>query len=108
MKMNKKEENILKKYFSIYKNEYSNGFDYELEQWTSGGVDMLIYIDGTSEESVTTQFINYIDNFDIDEEIDLYRQDKRYRDVFTIRQSLSDFEDWLNFCENIKNELLET
>lgn len=106
MKMTKKEKKILKKYFGIYINKNSDGIDYTLEQWTDGGVDMLIYIDGRDKKTVTEQFIEYIENFDIDEEIDIYRQDKSYREVFTISRSLYDFESWIKYCENIKDELL--
>ena len=106
MRMTKKEEKILKKYFNIYTCKNDDSINYELEQWTDGGVDMIIYIDGTDKKTVTEQFIEYVENFDIDEEIDIYRQDKSYREVFTISRSLHDFESWIKYCENIKDELL--
>lgn len=46
-------------------------------------------------------------NFDIDEEIDIYRQDEEYKKVFTIRQSVEDFEDWVNWLNDISKELIK-
>lgn len=106
MRMTKKEKRILEKYFNIYTSKNSDGITYELEQWTDGGVDMLIYIDCRDNKTVTEQFIDYIENFDIDEEIDIYRQDESYKEVFTISRSLHDFESWIEYCKNIKNELI--
>lgn len=102
MKLTNKEKKIFKQNFGIYEDEYF----YELEDWTASGVNMLIYLDKNEKTSATEQFIRYIDNFDIDEEIDIHRQDKRYRDVFSIRQSLEDFEDWINWLKHIYKELV--
>lgn len=100
MKLNKKEYKLLGEYFGIYEDE--NG--YELEQWTDGGVDMLIYLNKESDKTLLEQFKDYIEYFDIDEEIELYRESKQYRSIFTIRQSLNDFEKWLDWCEEICKE----
>ena len=67
----------------------------EVEKWTNGGVDMVI----TLIPFTPDEFIRYVDDFDIDEEIDFYRNDKSYKNTFTIRQSLEDFT---NFYENLK------
>lgn len=103
MKITKEEEKILNKRFNIYEDE----FDYELEDWTNGGVNMIIYIDKRKKENLKEQLLEYIDNFDIDEVIDLYRQDERYRNDFTIRESLKDFEDWIKSMEILLEELEE-
>ena len=95
--MKKKEKKILEKYFDYVENDY-------LETWTNGGVDMIIYLD-SNKKSIKEIIEEYIDNFDIDEEIDLYREDKRYRENFTIRESLEDFENWLKYLKNVCNEL---
>lgn len=95
--MTNKEKLILEDRFNIY--ECENG-EIELETWTNGGVNMFIYLDTTSEETITQQFRNYFDNFDIDEEIDIHRQGEDYKDRFTITESVEDFEnyvDWLRF-----------
>ena len=101
MKLTKKERKIFEENFNFY--EDSNTI--ELEAWTNGGVDMLIYLDKEEETTATTQFINYIDNFDIDEEIDIYRQDIRYKNAFSITESVKDFENWLIWLKEIENQL---
>lgn len=99
--MNNKEREILEKYFNIDDSELNC---IELEAWTNGGVDMLIYFDSTNKH-VADALEEYIDNFDIDEEIDMYRQQEDYRDAFTIRESLEDFTNWITFIKNIIKEL---
>ena len=99
--MNKRQERILKDNFNIYKD--NNNWD--LEQWTNGGVDMFINID--TNNNIIKELEQYLDNFDIDEEIDIYRQDKRYREAFTIRESVKDFEDWVEYIKEIIKLLYE-
>ena len=101
MKMTKKEKNIFNKHFKIYEDADC----YELEDWTSGGVDMIIYLDKNESETATEQFKTYTDNFDIDEEIDIHRQAEDYKQAFRITESVRDFEDWLEYCKNILKEL---
>lgn len=103
MKMNKKERKILEEKFSIYEDE--NG--YELEDWTSGGVDMIIYLHKEDDRfnSITEQFRYYVESFDIDEEIDIHRQAEDYRNAFSCRESVRDFEDWAEYIEDIAKEL---
>ena len=100
--MTNKEKLILEDKFSIY--DCRNG-EIELETWTNGGVNMLIYLDTTSEETITQQFRNYVDNFDIDEEIDLHRQSKDYKDMFTITESVDDFRDYVEWLKCILTDL---
>ena len=61
---------------------------FELEMWTNGGVDMVIYLSPFTAD----EFIKYVDEFDIDEVINNHLQDKMYRNSFSIRDSLTDFE----------------
>ncbi|WP_301196548.1 hypothetical protein [Duncaniella muris] len=62
----------------------------EVENWTDRGVDMVITLMPFSIESME----EFYEGFDIDEEIDLLRQDDRYRKAFRISDSLRDFEKW--------------
>lgn len=85
--------------------EYFNVMEHEdcveLETWTKGGVNMIIVLHKENGLYID-QFNEYRENFDVDEEIDVYRQDQHYKDSFTIRQSLEDFEafeKWLNEIE---------
>ena len=100
MKITSEERKILENHFSIFENE-SN---YELETWTNEGVDMVITIKkdgGTLLEQLT----EYIDNFDIDSEIDMYRENEEYRNNFTIKESIEDFEDYISNIKDLIEEL---
>lgn len=103
MKINEKERGILERYFDIHENDDS----YELENWTDGGVNMIIYISKCNGKSVLEQLQEFVRDFDLDEEVDLYRQDKSYKENFTIKESVADFENWLNLLGTIIDSLLE-
>ena len=101
IKITEKEREIIERYFNVCENE-----EYiELEMWTDGGVDMLIYINQNEHDNILSGIEEYIDSFDIDEEIDIYRQDKYYRENFTITQSVKDFEDYITTLKNVCDEL---
>ncbi len=104
MKINKKQLEILKKHFSISEGEKGYG----LEEWTCGGVDMIIYIDKTSNDNLIKQLTDYVENFDIDSEIDMHRESEDYKNAFTIRESIHDFERWVDFIWSVIHELEET
>lgn len=75
--------------FCAHEQDVHNGI-LELETWTRGGVNMLMYL-----EPITIQsFEEQVNSFDVDEEIEVHRQDDRYRRDFTIRESLEDFEEY--------------
>lgn len=73
----------------------------ELNTYTKGGVNMLITLKSPMVES----FQEYVDMFDVDEEIDLHREADMYKHNFTIRQSLDDFEDYLELMKELLKEL---
>ena len=95
MKITSKEREILEELFNI--SEGTN--EIELESWTDGGVDMFITIDKNSYNTLLEQLKEFVENFDIDEEIEIYRQDTDYRRNFTIRESINDFENWVDYIE---------
>lgn len=99
--MNKKIREILEKHFNIYENSTA----YELENWTDGGVDMFINID--KDKNIIEELEKFIENFDIDEEIEILRQNDDYKMNFTIKESLNDFENWLENIKDIIKELRE-
>lgn len=105
MKITKKQMEILEENFNVDETEYSNGKYLSLEQWTNGGVDMFIELD--MKEDLIKGIENYIENFDIDDEIDLYRESKDYREHFRITESVRDFEDWVEFINDIIKQLRE-
>jgi len=89
------------KEFNVYLFEQDNEQCAELESWTVGGVDMIISLVPFTKEN----FIEYVNDFDIDEEIELNRQNEAYRKAFTISQSVTDFTNYFNELDNIKDEL---
>lgn len=104
MKYNKKQFNILSKHFSIY-----NDSKYmELHYWTNGGVNMVIYISHTSNDSLVKQFYHYIAFFDVDAEIDILRQDSRYRTAFRISDSLKDLNEYVKDMKSVLKELRDS
>ena len=93
MKITSKEREILEELFNI--SEGTN--EIELESWTDGGVDMFITIDKNSYNTLLEQLKEFVENFDIDEEIDIHREDENYKRNFTIRESITDFENWFTY-----------
>lgn len=100
LSIEEKQLQLLGNYFNIDNSNYEDGKYLELEAWTNGGVDMIIEID-LQKNDIITELENYIENFDIDEEIDLYRQDKNYKANFTITESVKDFEGWIEWIKQI-------
>lgn len=87
---------------------------YELDTYTECGVNMNIFLDFRGEEekvllpsAFCEKFIRYINDIDIDEEIDLHRQMRNYKDTFTIRESVKDFESWLEGLKDLHQKLQE-
>lgn len=72
----------------------------EVESWTDAGVDMIIALMPFNLHELE----QYCDTFDIDEEIDISRQDETYRNMFSISQRLEDFTKWIN---NLKRDIKE-
>lgn len=99
---NKKFMETIEEFFGIW---YGDDKTVELETWTDGGVNMHIILDN-EKESYLKQFENYINNFDIDEEIELHRQMKDYKNDFTIRESLEDFEAYKEWLANVHANIL--
>lgn len=99
MELTKKQREILEEEFKVY--EDTNTI--EIEQWTDLGVDMIIELE--KDRDIVEQLVDYVYNFDIDEEIDLYRENKDYRERFSILESVNDFEKWLDFINDIITRL---
>lgn len=74
----------------------------EITIHTKGGVEMNITLEPFNKES----FIDYVNEFDINEEIDTLRKlDSKYVQNFSIRESLNDFEDFNSKLVNLANRL---
>lgn len=85
---------------------------YELNTYTDGGVNQIVFIDFRntdkdvkSEKDFKRLFLDRINSIDIDEEIDLNRQDKSYKQAFTITQSVKDFSKWKRDLLKLANKL---
>ena len=103
MEITSKERKLLLELFNI--NESAYGL--ELESCTDGGVNMLIGIDKDSDYDLLAQLEQFVENFDIDEEIDIHREDENYKRKFTIRESINDFENWVDYIRNCIGKLEE-
>jgi len=106
-------DTIESKKFSFYNYEENGKLcGYELNTYTAGGVNQIIFLDFRNEEKdvenvneFIEEFNSYVNNIDIDEEIELNRQNKNYKDNFTLRQSLNDFEQWKSELKEIAKEI---
>lgn len=103
MEITSKERKLLLELFNINESAY----ELELESWTDGGVDMFISIDKNSDNNLLEQLERFVENFDIDEEIDIHREDENYKRKFTIRESINDFENWVDYIEECISKLEE-
>ena len=85
---------------------------YELDTYTSCGVNQIIFLDFRDEEKdaenvndFIEQLNYYVKNIDVEEEIELNRQNQDYRENFTFSRSLDDFEKWKTELEEIVEDL---
>ena len=87
---------------SIYKYKEKNKLcGYELNTYTNGGVNQIVFVDfrdtdknPRNDKDFKELFLERVNSIDIDEEIEMNRQDASYKQAFTLTQSLKDFKDW--------------
>jgi hypothetical protein len=89
--------------FQVHLFEQDGEMCAEIEMWTNGGVDMII----TTMPFTLEEFIKWVDEFDIDEQIDLHRQGELYKQNFTIWQSLEDFIDYHVYLKRVVKKIKE-
>jgi len=70
----------------------------ELETWTSNGVNMLIYID--SDTPLRQGILDYIDMFNVDEEVIYHWEMKGFADQFTLTQAIDDFTEYITILKD--------
>jgi hypothetical protein len=85
-------------FFSLFFNVDDNEDNYELETWTEGGVNMFVTI---SKKNWKEDFRDYVNGFDVDEEINVIQSDRNYQSAFTYRQSVEDFEDYKKWLVSV-------
>ncbi len=86
---------------------------YELNTYTHKGVNQVLFLDfrdtglnPKSPKDFITVFSNRIADIDTDEEIEINRQNKNYRNSFSIRESLADFEEWKGNLESLVKKII--
>jgi len=72
-----------------------------LETWTEGGVNMVPVLNPFTR----AEFVSYVEDFDVDEQVDLHRQDNMYRKAFTVSQSVEDFTNFHNRLKEVCEKL---
>lgn len=84
---------------------------YELNTYTDCGVNQIVFVDfrGTDKNPKSGKdFIELynerVNDIDIDEEIQMNRQDKSYTANFSLEISVQDFKDWKENLQNIFND----
>ena len=102
MKTKKQLQIILeKKGFNCHFFTQGNAECAEIDTHTEGGVNMIYALIPFNCE----EFIEYAQDFNIDEEIDIHRKMKGYKEAFTIRESLADFEKYSKLINRIAKQL---
>lgn len=79
--------------------KFANCQGMEMETWTDGGVNMLVWLE--NEDNLLEDFKEFVENFDVDYEIELHREGESYRNAFSLRESLNDFEDYAKWLKKI-------
>jgi hypothetical protein len=87
--------------FNVHLIEQDGNQCAEVETWTNGGVNMILWLNPFTVE----EFGQRVNDFDVDEEIDLHRQGQDYKNAFSIRESVKDFEDFHNRLKDVLSEL---
>lgn len=87
----------------------------EIENWTSGGVNMCPFVDlrdsvaaGASAANVfaiAEEMQSLADDFDVDDEIDIMRNDAAYRAAFTYARASEDFSEWKSNLEALAEQI---
>ena len=101
-------QTIEKAGISIHKYEEGKKLcGYELNTYTDGGLNQIVFIDFRQTDKDPKKakdfkelFVQRMKDTDVDEEVELNRQNKQYRNDFTLRESLDDIQAW-------KDELLK-
>lgn len=85
---------------------------YELNTYTDKGLNQILFIDfrdtnknPKSKKDFLELFKDRVNSIDIDEEIEINRQNIDYKNTFTIRESLLDLEEWYNDLVSLVDSL---
>jgi hypothetical protein len=85
---------------------------YELNTYTQGGLNQIVFVDfrdtkknPNNPDDFKELFLERVKSIDVDEEIELNRQDKGYREAFTLTQALKDVKRWKKDLLRLANSL---
>ena len=85
---------------------------YDLKTYTKDGLNQNIFVDfrqtnkdPNNPDDFKELFLEYVNSIDVDEEIELNRQDKRYKEAFTLTQALKDVKRWKKDLKKLANSL---
>ena len=85
---------------------------YELDTYTDAGVNEILFLDFRHEDKnpkkawdFINEFHSYVQDYYIDDRIDIYRQDARYKNDFTLKESLNDFTKFHKKLKKILKEI---
>lgn len=76
---------------------------YELNTYSDDGVNLIVFLDFrdfkengnvNNVNDFINEFNSYMNDFDIDNTIIMYREDPSYKATFTLSQSLKDLNSW--------------
>lgn len=81
----------MKSCFNVYVSEY----DVELETWTDCGINMIITLD--KDKNLSKQFIEYVEYYDYEDDIDFYRGFEDFRKQFSVMTTVNDFKKFDDF-----------
>ena len=101
METNKLKEFFEEKDFNVHLIEQDGEQCAEVETWTDGGVNMILWLQPFTVE----EFKGRVNDFDVDEEIDLHRQNQDYKNAFSIRESVEDFEAYHSRLKDVLSEI---
>jgi len=111
--LNKIIEIIEKNNISIYEYEENNVLcGYELSTYTDAGVNEIIFLDFREDfknpkniDDFIKEFKSYMKHYTIDERIENNRQNAKYKEDFTLKQSLKDFSKWYKKIKELIKEI---
>lgn len=85
---------------------------YELNTYTEGGLNQIVFVDfrdtkkdPNNPDDFKELFLERVKSIDVDEEIEVNRQDKGYREAFTLTQALKDVKRWKKDLLRLANSL---
>ena len=74
---------------------------YELNTYTAGGLNQIVFVDFRDIDKDPKNPVDFkelllgrINDIDVDEEVEMNRQNKAYRQAFTLTESLKDINAW--------------